>query len=72
MTRGDIYNDKNFQYLIIQHEIISCKKISFFKEKRKYFDYEKKRIYGYLRVNNTYAVLGFLDGRASIFVSKLS
>ena len=46
MTRVDIYNDKNFQYLIIQHDIISCKKISFFKEKRKYFDYEKKRIYG--------------------------
>jgi len=41
VTRGDVYNDKNFQYLIIQHEIISCKKISFFKEKRKYFDYEK-------------------------------
>ena len=36
----------NFMYLIIQCKDISCNKFSFLKEKRKYFDDEKRRIYG--------------------------
>ena len=33
-------------YLIIQCKNISCNKFSFFKKKRKYFNNEKRRIYG--------------------------
>ena len=36
----------NFMYLNIQCKNISCNTFSFFKNKRKYFDNEKRRIYG--------------------------
>ena len=37
-------------YLIIQCKNISCNKFSFFKKKRKYFDDEKRQIYGSYRL----------------------